>query len=196
MDAQSEQPSPKRLSQAAIGRAMGLSKAAITKLKYQGMPVDSVEAALEWRKANQNIAARKSLPMGARAFPDGSGYVIDNAGMQPGASMAFGGEMDAFVESHEAARTRREISEANLAEMRESEMRGELIRLDSVRSALAGIISSTRDSLLQLPARLAPVLAAETDAARVNDLIQTEIHQALAQIVSANSKLHSKEGNA
>jgi hypothetical protein len=196
VDIQSEQPAPKRLSQAAIGRAMGLSKAAITKLKYQGMPVDSVESALQWRKANQNIAARKGLPMGARAFPDGSGYVIDNAGMQPGADAAFGGGSDAFGESHEAARTRREISEANLAEMRESEMRGELIRLDSVRSALAGVISSTRDSLLQLPARLAPVLAAETDAARVNDLIQAEIHQALAQIVSANSKLHSKEGNA
>jgi hypothetical protein len=175
---------------------MGLSKAAITKLKYQGMPVDSVESALQWRKANQNIAARKALPAGARAFPDGSGYVIDNAGMQPGADAAFGGGSDAFGESHEAARTRREISDANLAEMRESEMRREMIRLYSVRSALAVVISSTRDSLLQLPARLAPVLAAETDAARVNDLIQTEIHQALAQIVSANSKLHSKEGNA
>ena len=196
MDIQSEPSPPKRLSQAAIGRAMGLSKAAITKLKYQGMPVDSVESALQWRKANQNIAARKALPAGARAFPDGSGYVIDNAGMQPGADAAFGGGSDAFGESHEAARTRREISDANLAEMRESEMRREMIRLYSVRSALAVVISSTRDSLLQLPARLAPVLAAETDAARVNDLIQTEIHQALAQIVSANSKLHSKEGNA
>jgi len=196
VDIQSEPSPPKRLSQAAIGRAMGLSKAAITKLKYQGMPVDSVESALQWRKANQNIAARKALPAGARAFPDGSGYVIDNAGMQPGADAAFGGGSDAFGESHEAARTRREISDANLAEMRESEMRREMIRLYSVRSALAVVISSTRDSLLQLPARLAPVLAAETDAARVNDLIQTEIHQALAQIVSANSKLHSKEGNA
>lgn len=43
----SKQPAP---SQAAIGRALGLSPASMTKCKGMGMPVHSVEAARAWRE--------------------------------------------------------------------------------------------------------------------------------------------------
>ena len=65
----------------------------------------------------------------------------------------------------------------------------DVIRVDAIRSALAGMIASTRDSLLQIPARVAPVLAVETDAARVHDMIQSEIHQALAQLVASPDRI-------
>lgn len=39
-------------SQAAIGRALGLSPASVTKCKALGMPTDSVESARAWRQAN------------------------------------------------------------------------------------------------------------------------------------------------
>ena len=39
-------------SQAAIGRALGLSPASMTKGKAMGMPTDSVESVRAWRKAN------------------------------------------------------------------------------------------------------------------------------------------------
>ena len=94
------------------------------------------------------------------------------------------GESDYWV-----SRARREHAEADLAELKLAEQNGQLIRVEAIRSALAGVISSTRDSLLQLPARLAPVLAAETDAAKVHDLIQAEIHQALAQITAAPDRI-------
>jgi hypothetical protein len=148
-------------SQAAIGRALGLSPAAITKLKHQGMPVSSIEAAQAWRVERQNVAARKPLPPQAQVLPpistrDHGGNDDDPAGL--------------LEEDRDSARTRREIAEANLAELREAEARGELIRVDAIRSALAGMIASTRDSLLQIPARVAPVLAVETDAARGLDI--------------------------
>ena len=167
-------------SQAAIGRALGLSPAAITKLKHQGMPVSSIEAAQAWRVERQNVAARKPLPAQAPVLPpistrDHGGNDDDPAGL--------------LEEDRDSARTRREIAEANLAELREAEARGELIRVDAIRSALAGMIASTRDSLLQIPARVAPVLAVETDAARVHDLIQSEIHQALAQLVASPDRI-------
>lgn len=50
----SEQP-----SQNAIGRALGLSSAAMSKLKKQGMPVHSVEAASAWRAANIKETAHR-----------------------------------------------------------------------------------------------------------------------------------------
>ncbi|MBK7121293.1 MAG: hypothetical protein IPH64_21505 [Comamonadaceae bacterium] len=46
-------------TQKALAAALDMSQANVTKLKKQGMPVDSVEAAQAWREARQNIAARK-----------------------------------------------------------------------------------------------------------------------------------------
>jgi hypothetical protein len=47
-------------SQAAIGRALGLSPASVTKYKQMGMPVDSVEAALTWRMQYVKPTAHKA----------------------------------------------------------------------------------------------------------------------------------------
>lgn len=166
------------VSQAFIARSLGLSGAAITKLKKQGMPVDSVEAALAWRAQRLNIAARKPTP-GAKQKPV-PGYEPARPAFSPVAMPD---------EDHAAARTRREIAEANLAEMREAEERGELVRVAAVKSMLAKVVSSTRDSLLQLPSRLAQVLSAEQDPNRVRDLLDAEIHQALSRLVAAHSKI-------
>ena len=92
-------------------------------------------------------------------------------------------------EIYDEARTRREIAEANLAEIKEAELRGEVIRVGAVKSALASIFSSTRDSLMQIPARLSPVLAAESDAARIHDAIQLELHQCLSQLAMAGERI-------
>jgi hypothetical protein len=81
------------------------------------------------------------------------------------------------------ARSRRESAEAAIAEMKEAEMRGLLIRADAVRSAMANKISATRDALLQIPARAAPLLAAENDIDKVSELLESEIRQALAQLL-------------
>ena len=80
------------------------------------------------------------------------------------------------------ARSRRETAEAAIAEMKEAEMRGTLIRADAVRSAWAGKITSARDALLQIPSRLAPVLAAESDMERIAELLEGELRQALQQL--------------
>ncbi|MEN9923902.1 MAG: hypothetical protein RL268_28 [Pseudomonadota bacterium] len=170
----------KALSQTALGIALGLSPAAITKLKKQGMPVDSVASAQAWREARQNIAARKrssvpqrdeaaasiSIPAPAQAFPP---IALPPAG-------------DFGDEDFQMARTRREIAEANLAEMREAELEGKLIRVDAIRAAWARRIASTRDALMQLPHRLAPVLAAESDLDRVSRVLDDELRQALIEL--------------
>jgi hypothetical protein len=47
-------------SQAAIGRALGLSPSSMTKYKQMGMPVDSVEAAMRWRMQHVKPTAHKA----------------------------------------------------------------------------------------------------------------------------------------
>lgn len=226
-------------SQNAIGRALGLSSAAMVKLKKQGCPMDSVEAAQAWRQARQNVAARKPLPVsepvaavasaadqvgggtdapatdgrsapGAQKpapagffprdlppsdmapWPDDFGRVGgDDFREMIRANEVGGGDP---AEDHQAARTRREIAEANLAEMREAEERGDLIRVAAVKSALAAAFSTTREALLQLPARLAPLIAADSDPASVQNTLHAEIHHALQDLSGASARLGQDHG--
>jgi len=55
------------LSQAAIGRAMNLSASAMTKLKKQGMPMHSLEAALAWRVRHVRLRMSSSAPHASSA---------------------------------------------------------------------------------------------------------------------------------
>lgn len=91
--------------------------------------------------------------------------------------------------SYDEARRRRETAEANIAEMKQAEMQGTLIRADAVRSAWAAKITGARDALLQIPSRIAPVLAAETDLVRVTALLEDELRQALAELSSEAAAL-------
>lgn len=165
-------------SQAALGRALGLSKAAITKLKRQGMPVDSVEAAQAWREKRQSIAARKQLPA---TFPP----------LQPARDGAAPPEDG---EDRDSARARREVAEADLAEMAAAKMRRELIRVSAVQAAMAQTFSETRDALLQVGARLAPVVANESDQGACATIIETEIRRCLARLCGAADDVPNAPG--
>lgn len=80
------------------------------------------------------------------------------------------------------SRARREAAEAEIAELKLAEQQGELIRAAAIRSAHAKRLAGLREALLQIPNRLAAVLAAEADQAKCHDAIQAEIHGVLASV--------------
>ncbi len=88
-------------------------------------------------------------------------------------------------EDYWSSRARREKAEADLAELRLAEQRGELVRADAVRSAVSKRAAGLREALLQIPSRLAAVVAAETSQARCHELLEGELHQVLAQLVES-----------
>ena len=59
----------RQLSQNAIGRALGLSSATMTKCKKMGMPVHSIEAARTWRENNIAPTAHGLLSQRRSANP-------------------------------------------------------------------------------------------------------------------------------
>ena len=141
--------------------------------------MDSVESVREWRKKKQNIAARKPEQCVTKA-PVIRAKEVNENGLELG-------------ESQDDARTRREIAEANLAEMKEAEQRGELIRIAVIKTTLATVFATTRDALLQIPARLAPLLAADPDPASVQNTLHAEIHQSLQHLAGASERLDATE---
>ena len=98
-----------------------------------------------------------------------------NAG---GASAAAGSVGDLFRK----AQTQERAYMARLLELRYKRESGDLVAMSDVRAAYARRISTLRDALLQIPARLAPVVAAESDEAVVHDLLQDELHAVLARV--------------
>lgn len=198
-----EQAGTGKVSQAALARALDISAPMVTKLKKQGMPVDSVEAARAWREQNLNIAQRKDVmtrPEGATATPSAFEPITVNGlrvfGENPAPSQpAPGGEDDdETLEDFKAAKTRLTVAEANLKELAEARERRELIRVDAVKRQLATEYSTLREALMQIPARMAPLLAAEGDAAAIQNMLEVEVHQALVKLSGASEQIETIPG--
>lgn len=156
-------------TQQQLAAALGVDPSWVTRYKAKGLPTHSVEAAQAWRRDN----VRPRMKPGPAAGAAGGARVPD-APSRDGADGEGG---------YWKSRARREEAEAELAELKLAEQRGELVRAADVRSTYAKLAAGLRESLLQIPARLAAVLAAETDQAKCHDALQRELHQVLAQLV-------------
>ena len=151
------------MQQAELAQALGVHPSVITRDKARGMPVDNLQAAMDWRRMN----VRPRIKM------------VDGPPAQPAAPAApEAGDGDYWI-----SRSRREKAEAEMAELKLAEQMGQLIRADTVRSAWATRAAGLREALLQIPARLSAVLAAESSQARCHDVMQQELHAVLRQLV-------------
>jgi hypothetical protein len=193
------------LTQKQYALLRGCAPSAVTKAVKEGRITlvlvhgkKMVDVALADRQWAQNTRARgdshsampKHVPdvrkMVDAQAPDHSEHTLD---MVPPPLPA---EPDEAM-TYDVARRRREAAEARIAEMKQAEMEGVLIRVDSVRSSMATKISGARDALLQIPSRMASILAAETDPVTVQNTLHDEIHQALVMLATAPNGL-GKEG--
>lgn len=82
------------------------------------------------------------------------------------------------------AKTRREVAEASMAELKEAEQRGELVRRAVVERELSTVIVALRESLEVLADRLSASMAAESDAAVCRAMLRTEHRHAMAGLVA------------
>lgn len=146
-----------------LAAALGVDPARITRMAQQGMPKTSIEAARAWVRANVRPRTPASPARPARS-PD-----------SPDSPDS---------EDFQAARTRRETAEASLAQLKLQEQEGELIRLDAVRNAWATRLTAVRDALLQIPARIAPVVAAESSIEGCAIAIDTELRRVMIDITT------------
>lgn len=83
-------------------------------------------------------------------------------------------------------RARRERYEADLAQMKLQEQQGDLVRVVEVRAEIAKRVGQVRMNLLQIPARLSPLLANEADQAKVHALLDAEIRSVLANVTQGD----------
>lgn len=199
---------PGRITQAQLAREFSVSRQAIHKHVQDGtltldddgkIDLDQARAALQTlHPGSKTVQALAGAPAPAAAPGAEATHVVIPAQ----ATSFLAADENGLPTNYHIARTLREAEEARIARLRREEMEGQLIRLEAVRSVAASTLAATREALLQLPARLSTVLAAETAPARVHDLLQQEIHQALSQLttlperVGADAKQAASTPNA
>lgn len=153
------------LTISAIAQGLAVDRKVVRGYIKRGCPTDSVEAAAAWKAANvrarvvaKKVAKRSNRGRGAPPAP---------------------------VSLYQDARTRWAIAEANERELSVLERKAVLVHRDKVRAELARQLAGLRNAILQIPSRLQSVLAAETDEAKVHDLLQDELYAVLGQIAEA-----------
>lgn len=185
----------KLLSKAAYARHRGCDEKAVRKAISEGRisaiggKIDPEVADIQWTK---NTRARISRAAPGQLDMDTSGQAAaetEGAAAGPAAVAGDSGKGDTYTIN----RVRREAADAEMAELNLAKAQGSLISVESVKAALGSVFSATRDALLQIPARLSPLLAAESDPATVQTMLYTELHQALQHLASAPTRLGQTE---
>jgi phage terminase Nu1 subunit (DNA packaging protein) len=148
-------------TQTQIASALGLTQGRIAQLKKAGMPMDSIPSARRWHE--DRIAARPSVASAAAQEPR-----TPSPRKPP--------------EDYRLARARRESAEADMAERKAAELSGELVRRSLIVAAAERKANAVKESLLQLPAQLAPVVAVESDIAKCQDILMDAVLDLLARI--------------
>lgn len=173
-----------RLSESGLARDLGVSRQAVHDLVKRGILIKDKTGKIDVEMAKIALATRLHP-----ASKTSTALLANNAAVEIPAATAAGDGLE--TTSYHVAKTLREAAEAQIARLKLAEMQGDLIRLDAVKAALANAFSTTREALLQIPARLGPQLAAESNPAAAQSMLHTEIHQALQMLAGATERVQS-----
>lgn len=83
--------------------------------------------------------------------------------------------------TYHQAKTAREVYEAKNAQLDFEERSGRLVNVEVVRAKLQAKFAAVREAMRQIPARLTPIVAAESDPMVVQVLMQREIDSVLTE---------------
>jgi hypothetical protein len=150
---------PPNLTITALAKGLDVDRKVFRRYVALGCPVTSVEAARAWKAANIRPRAGSSI------------------------AKARSARKATPRNPYQDARTRSAIAEAQQRELDVLVRRGALVNRETVRGEVSRRLVGLRDSLLQIPARLQSVLAAESDETKCHDMVQDELYLVLAQFV-------------
>jgi len=184
---------PQKLTESGLARELDVSRQAIHDLVKRGILQKDAEGLIDRTQATQALLNRVR-PSGKTTA---SMISQEETPLQPlKQPLTTQPEPDESTEitSYHIAKTLREAAEAQIAHLKLAEMRNDLIRIAAVKAALATVFATTRDAMLQIPARLAPTLAADADPANVQNVLHEEIHRALMHLSGAAERMGQTDG--
>jgi hypothetical protein len=142
----------------------GVSHTAVQKAIKQGRIRLSPDGKIDQEAADREWS-RNSSPVNAPAKPTARAAPVSD---RPGGGPTYA-----------QSRAVRELYLARLAKIEFEERSGKLLSRDEVTTAAFTRARTMRDNLLNIPDRIAPMLAAESDPAVVHQILSDEIRQVL-----------------
>ncbi len=102
----------------------------------------------------------------------------------PGRGHREGSEMVKGESSplYSQARASKEVFAAKMAQIKYEEMVGSYVKVEDIKEAAQDIGRNLRDAMLNIPNKLSPILAAESDLDAINKLLTDEITSALENL--------------
>ncbi len=168
------------LSVSAYARHRGVSHVAVLKAIKTGRIVRDADGTIDVAKAD--AAWRNNTNMAQQRKPEAEiEPQVEAAVPQPVA----GGP------SYAQSRAVREAYNARLAKLDYEERTKAMVRIDTVKVAWFSILRVLRDRVMNLPDRLGPVLASETDQKIVRDLLEAELRQILDDAADATLTINT-----
>lgn len=176
-----------RLSQSQLAKELGVSQQAVAKAVKRGMPLDSVEAAMEWRRMNQSARrGRVSQPAATQAaaepaeLPDELA-VTDRLRRLAVRDFENAGSIQERAAASRTVRDAEEAHETRKRDMVKSEQEAQtLMHRDQVQAVIAEEAGKLRALLEAMPAALAqaanpadPELARDTVADYLEQVFST-----------------------
>ncbi len=172
---------PRRVRKAQLARELGVSRQAISNLVKRGVLSEDKDGLVDVELARHAIASRVSpdskTSQALSVVPAPAGQPVAPQALAAGQPVE-----ELAITSYHVAKTLNESAQAKMNHLKLREMQGELIRVDAVRTAVAGAMSMARESLMQIPTRLAAILAGESDASAIHRMLEAEIITALQEL--------------
>lgn len=164
-----------------MAAALGdVTKSQVDRLYKQGMPRHSVEAARAWRLQNLELSRTADSRIDRPVVQTPVGLTDPPAGdAAEDAPDELVGEVDEHAVAYREHRANRERLRAEKDQLELDQLRGRLIDLDEAKRLAFTAFRSLRDAVLNVPARIKDQCAAETDAFKVEQLIEAELTAAL-----------------
>ena len=178
------------MSLRAYARHRGVSLRAVQKALKSGRiatredgQIDADDADTNWARNTAPRPQPSSMPAKPAAAPQ-SAHHHHSDPPRP-AEVNDPPKLESGLE-YARARAVRETYMARLAKIDFEERTEKLVSSDEVQVSAFNRFRQFRDGMLNIPDRLAAVLAAETQPRRVHELLATEIRKALSEFSNAN----------
>ncbi len=160
------------VNQAEYARLRGVSR------QYVGQMVAKGVIMLTGRKVDTDQADAALAAIREPVRPERRGEAPAAAPEVPALPRA-GGDLPTLLLK---TRIKSEVERAKLLEIKARVEAGKYVDADDVKVAAFNKARVVRDALLNIPERLAAMLATENDPARVHELLATEIRMALEEL--------------
>jgi hypothetical protein len=171
-----------------LARELGITRQAVSKAEKAGRisraangDFDLDAARIQYRLHTDPEQQLRSLQQ-ERSTPAGVA-VLERP------SYEFEGDAKALV----AAKARREQAEAQIAELELAEKRGEIIANADHKRVVFALCRSICDALMPLADRITPLVAAESEPAKVHAVITAEIRQVLRMLANTREPTDDAE---